>query len=438
MNRLKTLLYLSFRIFSFGRKGTKLSRPLLGSILGIALSLIPLVVVIHISDGMIRGITERTLETYSYHLQAYPFSTHSLEEMVDQAVELESLPEVRNCTVERQGYGLAYSEGGRDGVTVRAIEEDFYSSDEGVEKYITVEKGSFDISAPESIVIGRDLARKLKLEPGDEMKILTGKFFSNGKFLPKVTKFTVKGIFSTGYDELDRMWAFMSLETGASILADNSSRTIIGIKTREPYTSLREDMIALREALPKRWGLYSWENLNRSQQENFKTTRMMLIFIMALITFVAIINISSSLVMLVLEKREEVAILKCLGASPQDITLSYIFTGFLTGLAGTAIGVLSGIFISLNINGIISVLETMLNGFISLFRLVAGVFIPLKESETFELLNSSYYLDNVPVTLEPFQIVLIVAATLILSVLSSYIPARGAGRVKPLEVLRKH
>ncbi|MBB6478928.1 ABC transporter permease [Spirochaeta isovalerica] len=438
MNRLKTLFYLSFRIFSFGRKGVKLSRPLLGSIIGITLSLIPLVVVIHISDGMIRGITERTLETFSYHLQTYPYSTHTIEEMIEQAENLKNLPEVRNATVERQGYGLAYSQGGRDGVTIRAVEEDFYSSDSGVRQYISMEKGLFDISTADSIVIGRDLARKLNLEPGDELKILTGKFFSNGKFLPKVTRFIVKGVFSTGYDELDRMWAFMSLDTGTSILAENSSRAIIGIKTMKPYDNLREEMFAVRDALPKRWGIYTWESLNRSQQENFRTTKMMLIFIMALIVCVAVINISSSLVMLVLEKREEVAVLKCLGASPEDITLSYLITGLLTGITGTVLGTLSGIVISLKINEIISGVEAVLNSLISFFRLVAGSFIPLKESGTFELLNSAYYLDNVPVVIEPDQIIIIVSATLFLSILSSSIPAKRAGRVKPLEVLRKH
>jgi len=438
MNRLKTLLYLSFRIFSFGRKGKKMSRPLLGSILGITLSLIPLVVVIHISDGMIRGILERTLETFSYHLQTYPYSTHSIGEMVDQAYDLEQLPEVRNCTVERRGFGLAYSEGGRGGLTIRAVEEDFFSSDKGVQDYITMEKGLFDLSMPDSIVVGRDLARKLRLEPGDEMKILTGKFFSNGKFLPKVSRYTVKGVFSTGYDELDRMWVFIPLNAGASILADNSSYTMIGIKTMEPYSNLKEELLAVRNVTSRGWGLYTWEKMNRFQMENFKTTRMMLIFITALIVCVAVINISSSLVMLVLEKREEVAVLKCLGASPDDITLSYIITGFLTGVTGTLLGIVSGLIISLKINEIISFIEGFVNVFISLFRSVAGLFVPLAEVESFELLNSAYYLENVPVVVEPLQILIIIIATILLSVLSSAIPARRAGKVKPLEVLRKH
>lgn len=429
MNRLKTLFFLSFRIFSFGRKGEKLSRPLLGSILGIALSLIPLVVVVHISDAMIRGITERTVETLSYHLQTYPYSSHTFEDMINQARELESLPQVRNCTVEQQGYGLAYSSGSRSGVSLRAVEKDFYSSDQGIKKYLTLEEGIFDLSDSKSAVIGRDLARKLNLNVGDEMKILTGKFFSNGRFLPKVSRFTVKGVFSTGYDELDKMWVFIPILTGKQILADNSSRTIIGIKTINPYNNLEEEKQAVLEVLPKRWGIDTWENLNRAQQENFRTTRLMLIFIMALILLVAVINISSSLVMLVIEKQEEIAILKCLGASPEDITLSYIFTGIMTGLTGILGGTIAGLLISFNINGLIAGAETFLN--------TIRTILPFTDSAKIELLNSAYYLETIPVEFEPLSLVFIVIATLILAILSSSIPAYRAGKVKPLDVLRK-
>lgn len=437
MNRLKTLLYLAFRVFSFGRKGEKLTRPLLGSILGIALSLIPLVVVIQISDGMIRGITERTLETLSYHFQASPYTDLSLEEMISYSSEMEELDIIRNSTVERQGFGLAYSPEGKGGITIRSVESDFYDSDGGVQKYLEMENGSFDLSTPDSVMIGRDIARKLNLSIGDEMKILTGKTFSNGRFLPKVSRFTVKGVFSTGYDELDRLWVFIPIVTGEKILADNSSRNIIGIKTYAPYDTLKEDMLTIRQVLPQRWSVHTWENLNKAQQENYRTTRVLLIFIMALIVCVAIINISSSLVMLVLEKSEEVSILKCLGASPSDITISYIFTGFFTGISGTIIGLAAGLIISLNINQIVSGLDIIINGFLSFFRFILKPFIELTGGSV-QILNSSYYLDNIPVTIDVSELLFIFLMTIVLSVASSTIPALKAGRIKPLEVLRKH
>ncbi len=436
MNRLKTLLFLSFRIFSFGRKGEKLTRPLLGSILGITLSLIPLVVVMQISDGMIQGITDRFLETFTYHLQTYPYSELPLEEMKEHAATIDDLGFVRNTTVERKGFGLAYSPSGKSGVTIRAVEPDFYSSDAGVQKYLEMESGEFDISDENSIMVGRDIARKMELEPGDELKILTGKFFSNGRFLPKVSKFIVKGVFSTGYDELDRMWVFVPLSTGEKILADKSSSTIIGIKIDKPYETLKEDMLAVRDSLPLRWGMYTWENLNRAQQENYRTTRALLIFIMALIVCVAVFNISSSLVMLVIEKSEELAILKCLGASPSDITFSYILTGLFTGITGGISGLGAGLLISVHINGVIKGAETLLNGIISFFQLILSPFIDFS-GDSFQVLNTSYYLEIIPVSVRPMELVVILGMTIILTALSSTIPALRAGRIKPLEVLRK-
>lgn len=437
MNRLKTLIYLSFRIFSFGRKGEKLTRPLLGSILGITLSLIPLIVVLQISDGMIQGITGRTLETSTYHLQTYPYSKLTIDEMREQADKIKNLDIVRNSTVERKGFGLAYSPEGKSGVTIRAVESDFYSSDTGVQKYLDIEKGNFDLLSEDSILVGRDIARKMELNPGDELKILTGKFFSNGKFLPKVSTFTVKGIFSTGYDELDRMWVFIPLLSGEKILAEQSSSTIIGIKTYQPYDTLIEDMLSVRESLPQRWGLYTWERLSSAQQKNYQTTRALLILIMALIVCVAIFNISSSLVMLVIEKSEEVAVLKCVGASPSDIVFSYILTGLFTGISGGVAGLGAGLLISVNINGIISGIETVLNGVISFFQLILSPFMEFS-GDSFQLLNTSYYLETIPVTVNPVDLIVIFTVTIFLSAVSSTIPALRAGKIKPLEVLKKY
>ncbi|MDA3811126.1 MAG: ABC transporter permease [Spirochaetaceae bacterium] len=437
MNRLKTILFLAFRIFSFGRKGEKLTRPLLGSILGIALSIIPLIVVIEISEGMIQGITERTLETFSYHLQTFPYTKIPLDQMIEQSNEIESHDFIRNSTVEKNGYGLIYSPEGKGGITIRSVEPDFYDSDSGVRKYIKLESGTFDLSLPDSVMVGRDIARKLKLSIGDEIKILTGKFFSNGKFLPKITKFHVKGVFSTGYDELDRMWVFIPLEQGDKILADSSSEIFIGIKTNTPYKTLKKDLLSLKDILPRRWGMYTWENINRAQLENYRTTRVLLIFIMALIVCVAIINISSSLVMLVMEKSEEISILKCLGASPSDITQSYIYTGLFTGITGTIGGVIVGLLISININSVVRGIDIILNTVLGFIRILLSPFIQIS-GDSVQLLNSSYYLDKISVTVNPIDLIFLFTLTIILSAISSAIPAYKAGKIKPLEVLRKH
>ncbi len=437
MNRLKTLIFLSFRIFSFGRKGEKLTRPLLGSILAIAVSLIPLIVVIQISDGMIGGITERIIETDSSHLQTFPYSPISVQELIDKSKEIEQLEFVRNCTVERQGFGLVYSKEGKGGAQIRAVEPDFYSSDKGVQQYIQMEDGVFDLSRPDSVMIGRSIARNLGLSTGDEIKVLTVKRFSNGKFLPKISKYKIQGIFSTGYDELDKMWLFIPLSTGEKILTEDMSKTYIGIKTLDPYNNLKEDMLSVRNLLPSRWAMYTWKNQNRSQLEIYQTTKSLLIFIMALIVFVAIVNISSSMVMLVIEKREEISILKCIGASPSDISVSYILTGFFTGIMGSLVGLSAGIIMSVFINEIIRGAEKIVNLVFSFFSFILSPIISTGR-ENIQLLNSEYYLETIPVTINPSDIFIVFIVTVLLATVSSSVPALKAGKIKPLEILRKH
>ncbi len=437
MNRLKTLIFLSFRIFSFGRKGEKLTRPLLGSILAIAVSLIPLVVVIQISDGMIGGITERIIETDSSHLRTFPYSPISVQELIDKSKEIEQFEFVRNCTVERQGGGLVYSKEGKGGALIRAVEPDFYSSDKGVQQYLQMEDGVFDLSRPDSVVVGRSIARNLGLSTGDEIKVLTGKQFSNGKFLPKISKYKIQGIFSTGYDELDKMWLFIPLFSGEKILTEEMSETYIGIKTTDPYNNLKEDMLSVRNILPSRWAMYTWKNMNRSQLEIYQTTKSLLIFIMALIVFVAVVNISSSMVMLVIEKREEISILKCIGASPSDISVSYILTGFFTGIMGSILGLFAGIMMSVYINEIITGAEKIVNLVFSFFSFILSPIISTGR-ENIQLLNSEYYLETIPVTINPSDILIIFIVTVLLAAVSSSIPALKAGKIKPLEILRKH
>ena len=436
MNRVATLIYFSFRLFFFRGKG-KTTRPLLGAILGISLSLIPLVIVIQVSGGMINGITERYLETLSYHLQVRPYSYQTMEELDRYSEKLKTLDFVRNSTIEKQGLGILYSPEGKSGVTIRAVEEDFYKADRGVEKYIKLEEGHFDLSTINSVVVGRSIARRLKLSAGDEIKLLTGKFFSNGKFLPKISTYVIKGIFSTGYEELDKMWLFIPLSVGQKILAESSSQTIMGIKIHEPYDGLKEARSSLLRILPKRWPVYTWESINKSQQEEYQTVKKLLIFIMSLIVCVAVINISSSLIMLVLEKKVELSVLKCLGASPFNIGLFYVLTGIFTGMMGAFLGLTAGLVISVNINSMIFRIEQVINYIITGVSVLLSPFVDVSKG-SLQLLNSSYYLEEIPVTIEAGQIVLIFFLTVILAAVSSSVPALKAGKIRPMEILRKH
>lgn len=427
------LLDMSYRLFKGPRK--RESRPIFGSITGIALSIIPLVVVIFLSDGMIRGITERYIETGTFHLQLRPHESLSDDEWIeiqDNLIELEQLISVRR---EHSGTGLAYKGDLQSAVSVRAVEKELFQEDEGFNRYVKILEGSFDLTEKNNIVIGREIAVSLNLKTGDTIRILTGKTLSSGKYIPKVSKFKVQGIFTTGYQDLDKMWVFIPLEKGLRILQDSESSSKILVKVIDPYDDLNPVITEIRKVLNKgRWGIYSWHSLNRSQQSNYQTTKLLLILIMALIVLVAVMNISSSMIMLVMENEQEIGILKSMGMNNRFLSLQYVFTAGLAGGTGSIIGITVGSLIVVRFNQIISFLNTVINFFISLWHTLSSQI----ETAPVSLLNSQYYLEDFSISLDFHILGIIFLSTLLLSMLAALIPVRNIGKITALDILRKH
>lgn len=438
----RTALFLAFRSYRPGDHKKKSSRPLMGAILGIALSLIPLIVVIHISDGMIEGITGRYLETYSYHLQLFSYNSMEEEDYHNLARGVRELDGVTGTYVERRGFGLAYSEKGRTGISIRAIEESLYMDDPGFREYMELKDGAWDLESQRAVLLGEEVARQLDVLPGDEIKILTGKIFPNGQYVPRVTPFIVKGIVSSGYQELDRMWVFIPLEQGMRMLSDDSSETMVGVKTNHPYEDLnplisRIATIARDNNENHRWRSYTWLSLSRSQQKSYQTTKMLLQIIMALLVIVAVMNVSSSLIMLVMENSFEIGILKCIGGSPQGISRMYRYIGLSAGILGTLLGLFLGVLVSSVVNEIIDGAQAVINACIRIFAWISGLFHS-GITPDFELMNSAYYLQEIPITIEWGSLTLIGIVTILLAWGASAFPAKKAGKIRPLEVIRKH
>jgi lipoprotein-releasing system permease protein len=183
--------------------------------------------------------------------------------------------------------------------------------------------------------------------------------------------------------------------------------------------------------------VYGWYQLEKASYKSFQTTRALLLFIMALIVVVAAVNVSSSLVMVVLEKTREIAMLKAMGAGPRELGLAFTITALATGLAGTALGLAMGAAVALNINALLAGLERLLNfAGRAAFVLLSPLFA-LRRPPAFRLFNAEFYLDQIPISLSLRELAVIASATVLLAVLAAWLPARRAGQIRPLEVLRR-
>lgn len=431
----RALFFLSLRHFWSGEKGRRVGQ-LRGAIAGVALSLVPLVVVLEVANGMIEGITARYVEVATFHLQLKSLTPVSEAEFDSVLASVRSVRGVVEAFPAYSGLGLAYSAAGRTGVAVRALPADLYAKDPSFRRYLTMTAGGFDLRDPSSALLSVDVAKELKARMGEPIRLLTAKTLPGGSFILRPNRLVVRGIFTTGYNELDSLAMFISDAAGRELFTDPSAR-FIAVNVKDPYGNLDPVINRIKEVLPGSWYLFTWYQIEKPMYKSFETTRNLLLFIMVLIVLVASVNISSSLVMLVIEKSYEIAILKSMGVGPGGISAAFVLTGFLIGTVGTVGGMALGLLAAVNINAVISGLQWLINAAVAFWQLLLSPFLrehPLHVT----LLSASYYLDRIPIRLDWQELTLIAALSILLSTVAAWFPARRAAAIRPLEVLRKY
>ncbi len=439
-----SLLFASRLLFPRTGKKSNARRSLIGAMVCIGISLVPLVMVLTVSNGMIQGITDRMIGLSTSHISCVLLNeteeVSSFEKIKGVSSDLENLPGVVASFPEIQGMGLASSLSGRTGASVRAVEKDIFSRNKSFATLFDVVDGKKEFESEKSAIIGAKLSEILGVKVGDMIRLITIRddgASPDGELVlrPRVTSLKVSGIVSSGYQELDALWLFIPIETGFGVLPLKSSKFMIGVETENAFdVSLERAVRHVERTVPKGTRVYRWNELNSAEYENFASTQTMLLFIMMLIVLVASVNISSALIMLVMERRKEIAILKSLGSSPTGIALSFLLTGMVTGLFGVLIGIPCGLLCSVNFSSIMNSIEKVVNiAYEFFYVLVHGS----QDTLTIRLLDPAFYLQNVPLSIPLPQLIVVASGTLVLSLLVSAIPAIKAGSEKPIETLRK-
>ena len=409
-------------IFPRSEKKSIARKSLFGAVLCIGLSIVPLVVVTSITNGMIDGMTERIIGLSSSHIQAYVSPNisrvKSAAAFAEYAEETCAVRGVTGFYPEVELSAIATGKEGRSGIEVRALEKDIFVRNKSFAKLFEVSEGSLETFVNEA---------EEKKGPAKAVRIITTK--STGeKMLPKLTSFKVAAIVSSGYQELDQFWVFIPIESAYSSLSMESATYNIMIETEDAFAP---ELVAIQRRLSENFGryanVYRWDQIHTAEFENFSSTKVMLVFVMMLIVLVATVNISSAIVMLVMERQKEIAILKSIGAKPGAITLAFLTAALACGAGGLVLGLPIGIMLTVFSNQIVHGLERLVN----LFTAMGG-------GGPVHLMDPAYYLAEIPVEIPAIQIILIAVSVLILSLLVSYLPARKAGREKPLDILRKN
>ncbi|MFA6856149.1 MAG: ABC transporter permease [Treponema sp.] len=439
----KSSLLFAYRlVFPRTDKASSARRSLSGALVCIGISLVPLIVVLTVSNGMIQGMTERIIGLSSSHLEAF------IPRKADEASSPEKIEAFASYMAKTDGVTAAYPEinaaalaagsSYRTGVQIRAVQPEIFFRNNSFRSLLKIVDGSYDNfkAGTKSAVVGQKTAELLGLKQGSSFRIITAAAEKGGNIFPHTALFTVAAVVSSGYQELDSMWVFIPLDTSYSVIKPGTGQYCVLMETADAFSPL---IVRIQrkceEAAGYRANIYRWDELNQSEYENFSSTKVMLVFIMLLIVLVASINISSALVMLVMERRREIAIMKSLGGTPCGITFSFLLTGMTAGCGGVLIGLPIGLACAVNVNKIVRFLEKMVN--------TAAEFIYLLEGHSpaefthINLMDPAYYLTEIPVTVPFKDLAVIVISTIFLSLIVSVIPAYKAGKEKPLETLRK-
>jgi lipoprotein-releasing system permease protein len=242
----------------------------------------------------------------------------------------------------------------------------------------------------------------------------------SGGTRPTEVSLTVTGIFRTGFLDFDRSWAFTSLTTAAATL-EATDPIVVGIKLANRF---RDDEAAaeVRSLVPEAWQVETWREYNRGIFGALRVEKSMMVFLVALIFVVVAGNIYQLLRRSILERSEEIAILRALGARPEDLRAVFALEGWLIGVFGTILGTLIGLFVAYNINGIFAVLETAA-------ELLGG--------RGFLVFSAAhFYIQGIPARILPGELLLIAAGAIGSAVLSSRLAGRTVIQRMPNEILR--
>lgn len=262
---------------------------------------------------------------------------------------------------------------------------------------------------PVPVVLGEELAERTGLvRVGDEGWFLTGDASQeSGAYLPRARRVRVAGLFRSGLYEYDSTWTYLALDAGVRVAGSRTSSTVISVEARDVYES---GALArrLRESLGEGWTAADWGETNRALFDALALERRTVALIIMLVTIVAALNITTTLALVVVERRADIAVLVALGARSRSVTLVFMLEGAIVGALGALAGVAFGLAACFAADRF------------QLVRLPADV----------------YSLSSVPLHPQAADVLIPALAAFVVSLLATLYPARQAARVRPAEVLR--
>ncbi len=388
----------------------------LASLIGVALGVAALIVVLSVMNGFENELRGRLLSMTSHATVAA--ARGGISEWRQLIASAERQQDVVGAAPYVQLQGMLANGSVLNGALVRGINPRLEKTVDRVGDFMV--QGTLDElqTAAKNMVLGRLLALRLGVDVGDRVTLLvpqTG--LAAGDIRPRVDRFTVSGIFEAGLQEHDGSLALVNIDDAATLAGLGDSVTGIRLQFDDVFgapAGIKTFADGLAGA--DRYRFSDWTVENASYFRAIRIEKTMMSIILLLVVAVAVFNIVATLMMVVTDKRSEIAILRTLGLKPESVVRIFMIQGLVIGWVGALSGVVLGILLALNVGVIMPKLEALFG---------------------FQVMPSDvYYISQLPSDLHAADVIFIAVAALVLSALATIFPSRRAARIEPAEALR--
>jgi len=308
--------------------------------------------------------------------------------------------------------GLVSSGAATTGAVIRGIDPESASKVIRLREIITRGTARLDNAG---VLVGSELASSCGILVGDAVTIVSpmGTATPLG-MIPASRTFFVRGVFSTGMYEFDNTMVYITLNAARRLFMKDAPNGV-EVKVKDIYRADEVARLAL-ERLGEGYWAKTWMDMNKSLFSALRLEKTIMFIILLFIILVAAFSIVSTLIMMVMEKRKEIAILKSMGATTAQVLRIFVTVGMAIGAAGTLAGLVLGLLLARNMNAVVRAVEYV-------FRIQV-------------MPKDVYYITGLPTKVDVMEVTLIVLASLVLCFVAAIYPARQAARQDPVEVIR--
>ncbi|MDR2510612.1 MAG: ABC transporter permease [Spirochaetaceae bacterium] len=421
---------------TFSGKRSKSSASSILSIFEIGAGVLALTVIIAVMNGFQLGFIENILEISSYYVRVENVPVKNIASLVPEIKKVNEVTAVVPF-VETQGIMSGAIEDGHCAALLRGFPPGVEWEDAGMMNHLEFVQGGFYIQQEDSILLGAELAARLNVEAGDSVT-----FISISNLIPQAGEdeadtggeFIVRGIFRTEYYEYDASWGFISMER-AALIEGNTETCTIGIKLKNRYHDIiAADAIKKITAGTPGAEVRLWRDFNKSFFNALRTEKLLMFVLVGLIFIVVALNIYQAQRRTVLERSEEIGLLRAVGAPDFSVRWVFALKGLIIGFSGATGGMILAILISTNIQAFFSFIEALVNTVTHAVYIVSTGFLPEGDFAVFS--RRIFYISEYTARLLLHEVLFIYFFAVISAFAATWRASGKISKIKPSEVLR--